>query len=671
MIRRATGPLIALAIIALPFKASGQERKVDTVATETGTVLSAVSVTAGRSTAIVGSASAIVLTVDSLRLGPAAPLERALKQLPFLQVHRNSRGESELSVRGSESRLPAVMLDGLPLGLGWDSRADVSVLPTTGIGQIVFVRGLGSVLQGPNAVGGVVDMGLSSYRGEHVTRTQTRLGIGVDHIGAFSLNGDIAHPLAVGDAEFTFQAGGGFRDVPAVTRSHAVLDQYTTDSDRLTNSDVNEKNGFGSLRYQTKGGAWLGASYSGYSLERGVQPELNISKPRFWRYPEQTRAIAIVTAGTGRRTTPFGSGDAELVVGRNASYTSIQSFLNARYDSIVGRETGDERTTTARLLADHSLGRGELRAAVTFANIDYDEGLDAAPLNVYQQRLWSTGLEVEQPIAGTIRVNAGYALDGSSTPKTAGRQALGDLSAWGGRIGVSGLVTDRWRVHTAVSRRARFAALRELYSGALNRFQPNPNLHPEVLTGGEIGATLLSDVWQLQGVVFHHRLEDAIVRTTLPNKKFFRVNRDEMRSTGLELLAGWSRNGFQVLGDALVQHVRIEDPAVSGTERQPENQPDLRLGANVVIPVRDFRVSLNVDHMGRQYCVNGDTGRNDSISSQTWTGAGIERAFAIAGGMFSRLVASFGVDNIGDAAVYDQCGLPQPGRTLRFGLALR
>ena len=38
--------------------------------------------------------------------------------------------------------------------------------------------------------------------------------------------------------------------------------------------------------------------------------------------------------------------------------------------------------------------------------------------------------------------------------------------------------------------------------------------------------------------------------------------------------------------------------------------------------------------------------------------------------LLQRLAAVLAVDNLGDRAAYDQCGLPQPGRTLRLGLTL-
>lgn len=670
----ASATLLALAAISVSTPVRAQRVARDSTADTTRTRLETFSITAGRSTTTVGGTSAIVLTIDSLHLAPAAPLDRALRDVPFLLVHQNSRGEAELSVRGSDSRQAAVLFDGLPLSIGWDHRADPSVFPTTGISSVSVVRGLSTLLQGPNTLGGVIDIGMSSYRGESLARTRLGLSLATDQLGAQSLAGDVARPFALGDGQLTLRGGAGYRNADAVALSHQVKDPYPHASHERTNSDVNQRDGFVSARYLSPAGAWLGASHSGYALERGVMPELHVAAPRFWRYPEQNRSLSLVTAGTGRRHTAFGQGDAELVVGRNASYTSIESFRNAAYDSIVGTETGDEATTSARLQADHSLGRGELRTAFSYSGVRYLEGLNGAAPNEYTQRLWSGAVEVEQPAVGSLRIIGGYAFDVSTTPKTAGREALGRLAEWGGRLGVSSLAFDgRWRLHASANRRARFAALRELYSGALNRFEPNPTLRPEVLVGGEVGATLLSARYQFQGVAFRNSLSDAIVRTTLANRKFKRVNRDEIRSTGVELLGGVSVGALQLSADALVQHVRIVDPAVRGAERKPENQPDLRLGADARFPaVAGFTLRTSVDHAGRQYCVNPDTQRNQALRAQTWTGGGVERAFALQGrSLFSRLVASLDIDNLLDAGVYDQCGLPQPGRTVRLGLALR
>ncbi len=636
------------------------------------TRLGAVVIEAKRTPTTVGGASVVVLPIDSVRLTPAAPLEQLLREMPFVLVRQNSRGEAELSVRGSDSRQAAVLFDGVPITLGWDSRSDPSVFPLSGAGSIALVRGLSSLLEGPNTLGGVIELGVVSDRARLEDRSRVALQAGVDQLGGQGYQIDLVRPWTMTDGQLTIRAGAGLRDRNAVALSGDVRDQYTSDRDERANSDLSERDGYLAARYGTSAGAWLGVSLSGYSLNRGVMPELHIQGPRFWRYPDQSRVLALVSTGTGRRQTPLGSGDMEFVVGTNASETRIESFLDASYDSIVGRETGEERTTTARFLADHSLGRGELRTAFTLANVRYDEGLgDSAPTR-FTQRLWSAAAEVEQPLAGFWRASVGWSLDGASTPETGGRPSLGALSEWGGRLGLSTLVFGSWRLHASASRRARFAALRELYSGALDRFEPNPALRPEVLTGVEAGATLLAAGVQLQGVVFSHRLQDAVARITQPDGRFKRINRDELRSTGIELLAGWNNGSVSLTSDALLQRVRIEDPGITGTERRPENQPEFRIGADAGFPFGQIvRGRLSLEHSGAQYCVNPDLARNQRLAPQTVAGAGIERTWRVASGLWSQLVTSLQVDNLADGAVYDQCGLPQPGRTLRFGIALR
>lgn len=623
-----------------------------------------------RQSATVGGASAVLVPIDSMRVTPAAPLEEILREMPFVLVRQNSRGEAELSVRGSDSRQAAILFDGIPITLGWDSRADPSVFPLSGAGSIVLVRGLSTLLQGPNTLGGVVELGVVSYRAEAIDTPRVALRVGFDQVGAQAYQVDGVKPWHVGRGDFTLRAGLGFRDRPGVALSGKVNDRYSS-SDRRTNSDLSQLDGYMALRYVRSSGAWLGASVSGYTLDRGVMPELHIQDPRFWRYPDQDRTLAVLSAGTGRRRTAWGSGDMEFVVGANTSKTKIESFTDAQYRTLAGTELGDERTVTARLFADHSLGRGEVRTAFTLANIRYDETLGPAAASRYAQRLWSSAIELDHPLVGSLRATAGWGLDVATNPETGGKPALGRLSEWGARAGLTTLAGSRWRLHASASRRARFAALRELYSGALNRFEPNPTLRPEVLTGVETGATLLSGTWQFQAVGFAHRLEDAIVRITQPDRRFKRINRDRIRSTGLELLGGVTVGNMNLSMDALAQHVRIVDPAVAGTARRPENQPQFRVGADAGFPlVAGIRGRASVNHSGVQYCVNPDLQGNQRLSPQTQLGTGVERTWTVASGLWSKLTTSLQVENAADAAVYDQCGLPQPGRTLRFGVSI-
>ena len=390
-------------------------------------------------------------------------------------------------------------------------------------------------------------------------------------------------------------------------------------------------------------------------------------------YPGTERVLAVLSGGTGQRLTVWGQGDLEASLGVDLGSAEIESFASTDYRQIDGRESSDTRTLTARLLGDHTLGRAAmLRGALTFADVHHDELIDRTDAAEYRQRLWSAAGEVEFPLAADTRLSGGLVLDGADTPESGDKPPLETLWAWGARVGASTLVLDGTvRLHAATSRRARFPSLRELYSGALGRFAPNPNLAPETLWGMEAGGTTRRGGADLQAVVFHHRLSDAIVRTSAGDGRFRRENRDQIRSTGVELLAGWEQGGLSLLGDLMLQNVRVIDPSVPEGERLPEHQPEFRVGLDATVPLLPrLRGLASAAYTGRQFCVHPDRDERVTLEGSGRVDVGVERAWRLprANGLLRTLRSSVWLDNLADAAVYDQCGLPQPGRTLRFAV---
>jgi iron complex outermembrane receptor protein len=71
--------------------------------------------------------------------------------------------------------------------------------------------------------------------------------------------------------------------------------------------------------------------------------------------------------------------------------------------------------------------------------------------------------------------------------------------------------------------------------------------------------------------------------------------------------------------------------------------------------------------------VHPDLGRQVELGAQAIADAALSRGWTRRGGrgVLSTLRATVAVDNVADATAYDQCGLPQPGRTLRFGVEVR
>ncbi len=666
---RATAPLlVALAACAAPARA---QAPAGTLPRDTVPVaVEGVVVSAARPAAVVGGAGAVVLRTDSMPVPPAPRLAEVLRQTPFVRVRANSRGEAEVSLRGSESRQVAVLVDGVPLTLGWDDRADLSVIPMTGAQGITLVRGVPSLLHGPNVLGGVVEVGVAHVRGGGDEREALRAGAAVDHAGGRMLSAALAAPLGAGAGETTLRAGAGFRDQPGFALAGGVADPGAADGLR-DNSDVEALDGFLALRHRAAGGGWLSLSGFGSRARRGVTPELHLEQPRFWRYPEASRAVAALSGGTGMRRTPLGEGDVEATFGFDAARTELASYADRAYDEVTSREDADDRTLSLRLLGDHTLGAAaDLRAALTLADTRRDEVLDPGGANRYRQRLWSLGAEAERRVAGPVallRLVAGASADGADTPEAGDKEPLGRLRDWGARLGATATLGGEASLHAGLSRRSRFPSLRELYSGALGRFQPNPELHPETLLAAEAGGTAQLGALQLQAVGFHQRLEDAIVRVGLGGGRFRRENRNEIRSTGAELLADWRAGAHAVAGSLTLQRVRLVDPSPESTGRA-EYQPAVAgsLDASTPLPL-GFRGEAGVRFQGRQWCVHPELGREVALDASARTDLRLSRAWR-PGPLARRLRAVLALDNAADAAVYDQCGLPQPGRTLRLEL---
>ncbi|MGH7501626.1 MAG: TonB-dependent receptor plug domain-containing protein [Longimicrobiales bacterium] len=676
----AAGVIAVAAMMVSVDGVSGQVR--DTIRADTAVFrVREIVVQARRPVTTVGGSAAVEVRVDSLVLAAAPTLEQVFRALPMLHVRRNSRGEAEISARGSESRQVAILVDGVPLTLAWDARVDVSVIPATAPQEIGFVRGLGSVLHGPNVLGGVVEIGVgrSFFQPE---RWSLSLTSGFDHLGGYAGSATGALPFETSSGQWLLRAGASFRDSPGDPLPDGVTDRPGGEEGVRLNTDANNIDGFVAVRYHANSGAWMSFSGASFQAERGIAAELGVADgdARFWRYPKVSRTVAVFSAGTGDGKSPFGGrGDIEASFGLDVGRSEIDAFAGPGYDQIIEFENGDDRTLTLRLLGDQTLGsRADLRGAFTLSEIRHNEFLPEGDAT-YRQRLWSLGSEVifrlieNGEAINSLRLSLGGAYDVGETPESGGKEPLGRISEWGGRAGLSmGVANGNALLHAGISRRGRFPALRELYSGALNRFAPNPDLSPERLVAMEAGVTTRMGNGEFQAVVFHHRMKDAIVRVTLPDLRFMRVNRNELESTGLEFLVSQTVGRVSLGGDLTVQNVDLTDTEAEVTNR-PENLPETFGSVHAEVPLGfDLSALAEARYTGNQFCIDPGTGEDRELDAGTRLNASLGKVWRLgaATGLLSRLETRVSVDNLADTAIFDSCGLPQAGRLVRVQLRL-
>ncbi len=652
--------------------------------------LDGIRVVAGRRLTVTGGVGVVEMRLDSLGSVPIPTLEQALREMPLVRVRQNSRGEAQPSLRGATDRHIAVLVDGVPLTLGWDRRTDLSIIPLTAARSIHLLRGLSSVLHGPNVLAGVVSIDVARGVERLEAPPPATLSAALDDNGGVILGGTVARSLESRGGQWLVQGGGGFRDRPGVSipssdsgipGDPALL---SADGDLRLNSDTRHADAFVSVRYQGDEGGWMSLTSSGFDVERGVPPEIHEADPRLWRYPDQKRVITAVSGGTGRKETGWGMGDIEASLGVDFGSFRIQQFDAPTYESVIEEEEGDDRTVTLRVLGAHSVGeRGDLRAALTYGDISHTERLAGSGVRDFRQRLWSLGSEAEWRFddlpgwesLGATHLNVGFSIDGADTPESGGIPPLGRIGDWGGRLGLSSLTGGgRLLLHGGVSRRARFPSLRELYSDALGRFVPNPDLEQEVLTGMELGLTLDLQGVDLQVVGFHQVLSDGIVRVgvqTPQGPRRQRVNREGIRSTGLEMVASGEWRVVQYSGDLTLQQA-WQSEEDSSVETRPEYEPSVVGGFSVAMEAPgDFRLSGGYRFVGTQFCLSVDSPSMDRLTRTHRFELQLRRIFALEGrSALANVDALVAVTNLTDHAIFDQCGLPQPGRTFRIQLRL-
>lgn len=690
----AAAALVAAVAVAVPGPVRGQQDTVppDTAAQERPDTLRfhlrALEVEATRPTITGGGASGVELQLDSVPVPPSPTLSQVLEEMPLIRVRQNSRGQVQPSIRGMEEREIAVLVDGVPITLGWDNRTDLSVVPLTAARTVEMVRGLSSVLAGPNVLGGVVEVGITRGPVADSLGTPFRLQSAVDHTGSVNLAGEVRSLFRPGGGKLLVRAGGGYRESDGVELADGIRDRQPPGTgDLLLNSDLEYGNGFLAARWQAPGGAWLSLSTMGFRAERGVTPELHLlgseePAPRFWRIPEHWRSVTSVSGGTGWGETPWGRGDLEASVGLDVQHLEISSFDSFAYRDSVGGEVGDDRTVTLRLLGDHTLGAGTLRGALTLAETRHERTLQPGGSDAFEERWWSLGVETEQPLdpeatpGGGLydpRITLGVSVDGSSYPETGDKPARDPIWGWGGRLSgtvraADGLVD----LHGGVSRKVRFPALRELFSGALGKFVPNPDLGPVTLKVGEVGATLHAEGLELQGIVFQQRLEGSIVRAVVEGGQFQRQNRGETRSTGLELVANGELGPVAVRGDLTLQDVSLRGDDGQELAERPEYQPELVAGLHATAPlVLGLRARGSVEYLGSQFGTDPRTGESVELDPSTYLEIGLERRLFDGKGALPPVRLAASVDNLTDEVIFDQLGLPRPGRTLRIQLEMR
>jgi iron complex outermembrane recepter protein len=583
--------------------------------------------------------------------------------LPSVRVATNSRGDRHLMVRGAPERHSQAFLDGIPLNLPWDERVDLETIPITGVGRLEGRRGLPSLLDGPGVLAGSVRILPPQLNGSRA-RTQLSASAGEHGLGRANL----MHHRGAGKWDLLGSGSWQKRDAWPLPgndelRQNSDLEQYS-----LLLRGSRPVAGTGRLNLLA----------TGWSGEKGVPAELHLGEDaRFWRYPVRKRALLGASM-----TLPRGEWDLSSLVAADFFAQEIDPRGPDNWGA--SPTTGDDyekdfdRTGHGQLGLTRWLGSA---SRLSFqGNARYTQHREiltfGGPTNSYSQ--WLTGLvaEAEHNWASVWGARAGIGWDHAATPESGDKAKAESFDASAMNLRMSRQLGPRSELYVSGSRRSRFPSLRELYSGALGRFVPNPDLRPERQDLFEVGMTAQSHSWNFSGAAFLLYLEDGIEKVALSgSQQFARVNQTRIRVPGVEVSGGWKvRPDLELTGQHTILAARVE---IDGAYDQPaEDRPDYL--SHFALGWQGF----TGPGMLVETAVTGPRWSADSTTDNGMTRlpAGVRWNFRLSwrwetGGADDSSgtgwEAHIRLDNVFDQWADYQVGLPEPGRVLSGGLMLK
>ncbi len=613
-----------------------------------------------------------VLTEEAIARRQPTDFTEVFRAVLGAGIRTNSRGEAVLRLRGSEERQSQIFIDGAPISVPWDGRADLALFPASFIRNVSIIKSAAPIEYGANAVLGVVD--ISTLEQADNFKLSARSEVGTH--GARLLEGEIVVPVG----GTSLQLGGNHfkRDALAVANPDAVpFDPLLGDG--RTNTDLESTSFFGAIALERDWGT-IRISAFDIEAEKGIAAAAHIDptegSPRFWRYPDwhMTQISLAGDVQLGADTTLRVNSWHQRFNQQIVSYSDISYSLAEESQADRDRTTGgrvtlshDWRHLTTRFVASAQESTHTQTETDLLANTSGDA-------ERFRQRLFSIGGEVDIPLSDTVKSSFSLAHDRASTPLTGGRPIQPAITNWATAGAVEWLATPALTVTATLGQRTRFPTMRELYGNALGRFLLNPELRPETALVGDLTFAYAPAALPLELTVtpWFTRIDNTLsqrnVRVDGATRRQ-RINLEGSDGYGIEAGLVWqATSALAFEANAFWQKLEADRDAEGNRPtlyQRPEAQ--LLLAATYETPGGSgLRAEMN--HLGNAFDENED---GTVARLGTSTEFNVKFYVPVKRTDYGVWQIYGSVNNITDTTILPQLGLPDAGRTFKVGIRLK
>lgn len=482
------------------------------------------------------------ITSDDMRMFNRESLDKAITLVPGASANLvGNRNESDVWIRGFDRWRVPLAVDGIPVYLPYDNRVDFSRFTTSDISEIQVTKGFTSVIDGPGAMGGSIN--LVSRQVTKPFEGDARVGTSFDQNGAF--NGVTTDVFAgTKQSDWYIQGSGSETD-----QTHWRLsDDYTPGT--LENGGNRDHSGTLDYKINLKAG-YTPTATDEYSIniidQNGnkdtpfADTKIAPASAKYWTWPDWDKQSVYWLSKTA-------IDDAGSFVKVRAYYDRFYNVLdiwdNANFNSMSSTSaeisTYDDRAAGGSAEVDKVLfgGADTVRAAFHFrwdqhnsheltnANpgqwyaipwLEDDENTYSVALeNVYHPtRAWDVTAGVSYDYRQMLKADDWDSLSAVKgvVPAPFGylvNYPLSDKRAVDPELAVAYHFDDAGVVHASVTERTRFPTLFEMFSSRFGTFTGNPYLQPEKTVNWDTGVADTFGHTRLGADIFYDHMMNAV-----------------------------------------------------------------------------------------------------------------------------------------------------------------
>lgn len=568
---------------------------------------------AGKTMSSSASPSATVVSEEEMQARQDVSVADALaRQSGVILSSGSRRAESWAFIRGFDSRQVTLNIDGIPVYIPYDGNIDLNRFLVADLSQIVVSKGLGSLLYGPNNMGGSINLISRKPTKDLEGKVSAGIGFGADGLASNDQSLQLGSKL---NSRFYVQGGVSRSDVSSFPLSGEFDAVATQPSGSRLQSQSLSTTGNIKLGYTPNATDEYAISLYSTRGNKGAPPYTGKvpNNVVYWDWPQWDKDslyfISHTAMGTGylKSRLYLDKFQNALTAYDDASYSKVSknSSFRSRYDdSTQGASLEFGQPLANHLLKVAAFYKEDKHRELDMAKDAPNTKLTDSPWLQYRSETTALGIEDEWKLSPQTRLSFGYRKDwmrvqqaeelsGNSVKDMAiaGQKNLDNLQAF---------VLHDWSgvtLRAGMAQKGRYPSIKEMYSYRLGRAIPNANLQAEQVLHHELGASGKLGSGKFDVALYYSRVNDAIESISISPTLTQMQNVGKAEHTGIDL------SFFQPLGKSFAWQVNygwlkkdLSDKALVAT-----GIPEHRLLSSLSWYARpDTELMLDTEYAGKR-----------------------------------------------------------------------